>query len=1048
MTRWVTLSSWAFLCASLSFARNPVPPHSPSPADYSREASVIESYRTTANYENDGTGTHSVELRARVQSDAGVQQYGLLQFAYSSAGEEVGIDYVRVHKPDGTVVETPPESVQDLPAQITIQAPFYTDYHEKHVPVKGLAPGDVLEYRVHIRTLKPLIPGQFWYADDFLRTGIVLDEELEISVPKDREVRFRSPDVKPAVREEGARRIYLWKTSNLEEKPRQEVLPGSAAPPSVLLSSFRSWEELGNWWNGLAQPQVTPTPEVRAKAAELTRNANSETEKINALYDFVATRCRYIGVAFGIGRYEPHAAGEVFKNGYGDCKDKHTLLASLLQAAGIPSYPVLISSLRKTDPEVASPAQFDHVITAVPQGGGMVWLDTTPEVAPFGYLTLNLRDKLALIVPPGKPAYLAQTIAAPPFAPFATVDVKGKLTSDGTLQAHFQQSVRGGVEVLVRSAFRRTSQAQWKDLVQNIAQFQGYGGTVGNVSATAPEATSGPFTFSYDYTRKDFSDWEHYQILSALPGFGLPPASDDPAKAGQPIILGEPTDNHFHSEIELPEGFTPVLPHSATVSNRVVDFSASYAFKDGVMTTDYRLKLKRSIVAPGQVADYREAQKIIDLAPRLYTQLLPGPGAKTLAASTPRARAEELLRYAQLAYSQRNFPACLKYLHQATQADPQFAEAWVALAALLAQTDNVNESAAAYRQAIELTPDNRNNYAELARLFKSHDRPDEAIAVWRDLLKHQPADTEAHTSLAELLLAQKRYREAISDLEALNDPNHPNPSVAMRLAEAYLGAGENDKGTEIFRRMAAADPRPETLTDVAMKLAEANVDLANAQAYAEKAVQAEELASAQVSIDEEGTGGIENTRDLAKSWDALGWVNFRQGSFAKAQNYLRAAWMLALNPAAADHLGQLYERQGKKESAIQMYAAAVAISKESRESRQRLEHMAGDRYVAMGAVNAAHDRLYQVQVIRAAGASTPIGSGEFVLLFSKGPKVEQVRLLSGPSGLKVFAKAIAATKFDVPFPDDGPTRLVHSGTLSCGKYSGCTFVLMPLNTSP
>jgi tetratricopeptide (TPR) repeat protein/transglutaminase-like putative cysteine protease len=907
--------------------------------------------------------------------------------------------------------------------------------------------GDVLEYRVHYRVLKPVIPGQFWYENDFIRTGVVLDEELEINVPKDREVKVKSLDVKPAIREEATRRIYLWKTSNLEQNQPEETLPGSLAPPSVLLSSFRSWEELGAWWSGLAQPQVTPTPEVRAKAAELTYNAKSEAEKIRAIYDFVATNYRYIGVAFGIGRFQPHPAGEVFKNGYGDCKDKHTLLASLLQTAGVQAYPVLINSLRKIDPDVPSPTQFDHVITAVPQGTGMLWLDTTPEVAPFGYLLFNLRDKLALITPQGKPAYLAQTPAAPPFAPFVSLEVKGKLASDGTLQAHFQESVRGGVEILMRMAFRGTPQAQWKDLVQNVSQAQGYGGAVSNVTTTAPALTAEPFSFSYDYTRKDYPDWPHHQITAPLAGFGLPPASDDPTKAAQTILLGEPTETHFHSEIQIPEGYTPVFPDSVSLNSSLLDFTSSYAFKRGVIITDYQLKVKQNKVAPSQAGDYRNQQKIIDEVPRRYTELIASPGGKGLTASTPRARAKELMGYARLAASQGKFSETFNYVRQATDADPQLEEAWLLLASMLVATNKVDEGTTAYRKAIDANPDNANTYKTLARLLNSHDHPEEAIKVWRDLLKRNPNDTEAHSNLADLLMSRKRYREAIVELEAANDPDHPNSSVAAQLAEAYLGSGEIDKATGMLRNIAATDPRPETLSDVACKLADANADLTDAQGFAEKAVQAEESASSQVTIDAEGTASIEATQALAQSWDALGWVSFRLGNFAKAKSYLHAAWMLAQSSSAADHLGQVYEREGKKEPAVHMYGAAVAVNSQDSEAQGRLEHLVGNRFAANGEINAARGDLYQVRTIRVAGAGTLTGSSDVLILFSNGPKVEQVRLLTNLSNLKSAEKAVAETKFDVPFPDDRPTRLVHSGKLSCGKYIGCTLVLMPLNSA-
>jgi transglutaminase-like putative cysteine protease len=114
----------------------------------------------------------------------------------------------------------------------------------------------------------------------------------------------------------------------------------------------------------------------------VTKNAPNDETKLRVLYGYVSTQFRYIGISFGIGRYQPHSAAEVLANQYGDCKDKHTLLASLLTAVGIPADPALISTSREVDADVPSPGQFDHVITAVPTEGGVVWLDTTAEVGP------------------------------------------------------------------------------------------------------------------------------------------------------------------------------------------------------------------------------------------------------------------------------------------------------------------------------------------------------------------------------------------------------------------------------------------------------------------------------------------------------------------------------------------------------------------------------------------------------------------------------------------------------------------------------------------
>ena len=135
----------------------------PTP-DYSKEAFSIEKLRTVARFENDGTSSRTVMGEVRVRSEAGVQQWGVLSTGYSSANEQVEIGYVRVRKADGTVVETPADSAQDVTSEVMRAAPMYSDYHEKHLAVKGLGVGDVLEYQVTTRLLKPLIPGQFWFA--------------------------------------------------------------------------------------------------------------------------------------------------------------------------------------------------------------------------------------------------------------------------------------------------------------------------------------------------------------------------------------------------------------------------------------------------------------------------------------------------------------------------------------------------------------------------------------------------------------------------------------------------------------------------------------------------------------------------------------------------------------------------------------------------------------------------------------------------------------------------------------------------------------------
>jgi transglutaminase-like putative cysteine protease len=412
-------------------------------SDFPRDAVVIQQSRWKIVFHNDGTYAQEQHVRARIQTDAGVRQYGVLPFSYVSSIGTVEIEDVRVIKPNGSVVTSPKDSVQEVTPEIYRNAPMYSDVREKHLAVKGLEPGDTLEYSARWNVDKPLIPGQFWTSFRFIKSTVALDEQLEISIPREREIKLKSRTIQPSVQEENGVRIYVWKTSNLESESveaqkRAETyyaIRGLLPEPDVLLSSFRTWEDVGRWYDGLQQEKIQPSPEVIAKAEELTKGLADDDAKLRAIYNYVSLRYRYVGIAFGIGRYQPHASGEILGNQYGDCKDKHTLLAALLKAAGIQAYPALISNMTTVDLDVPSPGQFNHVITVVVKGDTFSWMDTTPEVTPIGYLFTALRGKPALVIMPNSVSFRS----TPPNPPFNSEDnntVAAKLDVDGTLHAN------------------------------------------------------------------------------------------------------------------------------------------------------------------------------------------------------------------------------------------------------------------------------------------------------------------------------------------------------------------------------------------------------------------------------------------------------------------------------------------------------------------------------------------------------------------------------------------------------------------------------------
>jgi hypothetical protein len=560
--------------------------------------------------EDDGTGTRQTTARVHILADAGVKQFAVLTLTYTASNQQIDIGYVRVIKPDGSIVVTPDYNIQDMPADVTRAAPMYSDIHQKHVAVRGLGVGDTLELQTTLRTLRPEVPSQFWFDYSFQKDMIALDEQLDIDLPADKTVTVASADLQPAVTTSGGRKLYHWASTNLA-RPDPDAPPKSVKnwKPSVQVTTFTSWEQIGAWYNSLQKDSLTVTPAIQAKAASLTKGLTSDEDKLRAIFNDVALHIHYVGLEFGIGRYQPHPADDVLSNEYGDCKDKHTLLAALLQAAGIEAWPVLISTKSYLDPATPSPAQFDHVITLVSLNGKLLWMDSTEEVAPIGDLAGVLRDKQALAIPAGNPAYLVRTPADLPSPRKVHIEVQGSLSDLGLFSGKIDETADGDMGAVIRSAFRKFSQSQWKQLVEGIAHAEDYGGEVSNPQVSDVEKIDEPFHFSFDYKRERYYKWDDssssHWIGPPMPPMGgeLPPGVKEKKPADDPE-LGSTGETIYRSSVRLPDGWSIELPKNVDVVQDWAEFHAKYTFAAGVFTAERRMLIKKTTVPLSQWYEY------------------------------------------------------------------------------------------------------------------------------------------------------------------------------------------------------------------------------------------------------------------------------------------------------------------------------------------------------------------------------------------------------------------------------------------------------------
>ncbi|HTS10798.1 MAG TPA: DUF3857 domain-containing protein [Candidatus Limnocylindrales bacterium] len=1036
--------------------------------DLSNEPTVEEAASVKIAFENDGTSTRESYDRIRIQSEAGVQQFSVAVFAYEASTENLKIDYVRVKKPDGTLVVTPLDNVQDVPADTTRQAPLYSDLREQQVAVKGLGVGDTLEMQARWQVTKPLAPGQFWFAFSFLHDNIVLDEKVQISVPRDRAIKYDSPGYQPAIVTDGNHKIFTWSFSQLHSKSADEqkkeqdeqtylTATGQLPAPDVQISTFQTWQEVGAWYDALQRDRIIPDASIRAKAAELIKGAGDDDAKIRAIYNFVSTQVRYIGLDFGIGRYQPHAAAEILANRYGDCKDEHTLLASLLSAVGIKAYPVLINSEHRIDLDVPSPAQFDHLITAVPRSNGFVWLDTTPQVAPYGLLLSSLRGKTSLVIPDGGPATMMPTPSAAPEPAIESFKIDATLSDDGILKGSVVRTVTGGdSEVLLRSAFRSVSMAQWKQLVQRLSYMGGFAGDVSDVTVSPPDEMNRPVTVSYIYTRKDFPQWSEHRIAVALPPVIGAPYDEKPS---HPVLLGEAgTEFRYESRVVVPAGYSPQAPAPVDLNEPFAAYHASYSVEKGALHVTRTLVLKVREVPLAQFDAFEAFLKAVQNDYQLYvaclqTHITPSSFPESLGAlpeSTDPAAASAFDE-ARNALGKSDAAGGISSLKRAVQIDPKFTLAWLSMSQVYFWQRNFDDGLAALRSAVANDPKQPLAYKGLGFALMNESHYDDAALVWRQLMKIAPDDPDAPLYLGTTLLAAKRYADAAAAFETAAKINPKSPEVRTQLGSAYLQAGDESKAMPAFKMALELDSSPLSLNNIGWALADANKQLPLALDYAQKAVQQEEELSAKVKLPVLTNQDLAHAPSLAAYWDTLGWVYFRMGQLDEAEKFLNAAWVLSQATDMGDHLAHVYAQEHRKKEAIHMINLAFSTARDPQMAGDLMDllfNLGGQDETKVrkseGGAELSQLRTFDVPSLKATK-----GSAEFFLLFGaspSGPKVEDVKFVTGSDDLKDAGKFLSATDFKVLFPDQGPERLLRRGILMCDPLSHCTFVFYPISS--
>ncbi|MFN8060323.1 MAG: DUF3857 domain-containing protein [Vicinamibacterales bacterium] len=1014
----------------------------------SGQAFIIESLQARYRFERDGTGVRSQRAKVKVLSDAGVQAWGQLAVGYASAFETLVLTTVEVHKPDGQVLRPSAEAVQDTAVVELAAAPTFTDLRQKLVTMPGLRPGDtvVTEFTWTVHT--PPSKDHYWLEHRFNRVGATPDETLEVDVPDSRVFHVttvRSVDA-PTIREANGRRVYQWHWSHTgTAEPTEPGTPslGLAPVPDVLGTTFGSWAEVADWYERLVNERAAPDATVREKAAALTKNLTSDADRVRALFEFVAQEVRYVSLSFGAGRFTPHAAKDVLAAMYGDCKDKHVLLAALLSASGLRAHAVLAASATEISTDAPSRGQFDHLFTVVAAGRELAqwtWLDATIDAAPAGYLAPSIRDHPVLIVGP-PPAVSNPTgwplVTAPRTLPFPSelrTRIDATVNGIGVIKGKVRHTLRGDSEVAVRTLLRPVPPAQYGEAVKTFNQSLGLGGEASGLELVNLEAPREALAIGFTWKRSGFLDWaqSRSRLTNFLPPLQLRATQASAWSSGSRVEVGPAVTVSYDLRLELPPGYDPRPPTDVSLTRDYGSYRASYAVTGQVLTASRTFTLGVDSLPADRSADYLAFVAAIQAD---VQQAISVVSTTTAVPAIPSdATTAELYDAARSAYRSTRYEASAALNQRIVEIEPKHANAWDALGLALWQQGKNEDAEMAFLRQIQINQFHSQAYRDLARVLRARGNKEGAVAALEKHLQISPLDGDGLTSLGSLYRSLDRHADAARVLEKAAGLEKPSSTVFEELGLAYLSLGKTDEGMSALERRIATDTSASTLAGVSYELAERRVALDRALAWATRAV---ELATAPArtlkleSFDPLEPGGL-MLEDLASAWEAMGLTLLRRGDPKRALDYLDAAWCLDTTAETAEIIGASHEALGDRAAAADWYARAIAAFRDAKprlvEALNRTGGIGVDPSALAGGFDALITSRRSIQLSGAMGRGKAVA---FVAVNAEGV-IEDTRFFGGDAEARPAVSALKGRRL----PARIPTSLSMPLVVVLGLVSG------------
>lgn len=576
-------------------------------ADYKPNATYVK-FHSVVHVHSDGSDEQWLSVQMKVNTQAGVDALGQQSIGFNSTLSTLEVLEAYTLKANGERVDVEPEKIRTQDDVDDGGGSIYSDAKVKLIIYPNLEIGAQLFYKAHLVRHTPVFTGQFYWSR--LISPYYRYEDMQVDLIKDRGIDvlldakgFTGGQVDSAKDDpEGSVRYQHRFVQDVAYPPETSTVSLWDFSAHYTATSFKNYREVGLAYQKRAEPMAQVSQEIEQKAREITRNANTERDKVRALYNWVSQNIRYIGIYAGAGGYVPHEAASILKNQYGDCKDHVALLESMLKVIGVESTPALINASSAYELQtLATPSLFDHVITFIPSMN--LFLDSTAQYAPMGSLPDMDLNKPVVLTSSGE---LSRTRQSSPELDYTKSSITLQLREDGSVVGKTVTTMRGSEEIDSRIGRAADYNKDQQRLINRLLNRFFETGS-GEMTYADPGLLDLPWETTATYT---------LDPVVNLPGQGalILPTGVSPGKLRAMSIYTPPKMRRFPAQCgsaQYVESYSMRFPRTVRVfhvpqdlhfKSDTLQYEAQYVFKNHVLSA------KRQLIADrkGRLCDSQD----------------------------------------------------------------------------------------------------------------------------------------------------------------------------------------------------------------------------------------------------------------------------------------------------------------------------------------------------------------------------------------------------------------------------------------------------------